>query len=73
MNKNYVIVLSFSLFLTACGQKKEDKEAIIRPVKTAIVESRSEIKKRLFRHCRSCRLRKTRIPREWTNHQPTGY
>ena len=45
MNKNYVIVLSFSLFLTACGQKKEDKEAIIRPVKTAIVESRSEIKK----------------------------
>ena len=45
MNKNYVIVLSFSLFLTACGPKKEDKEAIIRPVKTAIVESRSEIKK----------------------------
>ena len=45
MNNNYVIVLSFSLFLTACGQKKEDKEAIIRPVKTAIVESRSEIKK----------------------------
>lgn len=45
MNKNYVFVLAFSLFLTACGQKKEDKGATIRPVKTAIVESRSEIKK----------------------------
>ena len=45
MNKNYVIVLAASLLLTACGQKKEDKGTFVRPVKTATVESRSEIKK----------------------------
>lgn len=45
MKKNYVIVLVAVLLLTACSQKKEYKSAIVRPVKTATVESRSEIRK----------------------------
>lgn len=45
MKKSYVIVLSAVLLLTACGKKKETKGEIIRPVKTAVVESRSEIQK----------------------------
>ena len=45
MKKNYVIVLLAALLVTACGQKKTDKTTVIRPVKTATVESRSEINK----------------------------
>lgn len=45
MNKNYVIALTVVLLFTACGQKKEEKNVTIRPVKTATVESRSEINK----------------------------
>lgn len=45
MKKSYVIVLSAVLLLTACGKKKETKGEIIRSVKTAVVESRSEIQK----------------------------
>ncbi|MBP6067394.1 MAG: efflux RND transporter periplasmic adaptor subunit [Bacteroides sp.] len=45
MNKNYAIVLLITLGVAACGQKKADKETFVRPVKTAIVESRSEINK----------------------------
>ena len=33
------------ILLTACGQKKEDSVTTVRPVKTARVESRSEIRK----------------------------
>lgn len=44
MKKNYVIALA-ALLLAGCGHKKETNEPIIRPVKTAIVESRSEIRK----------------------------
>lgn len=45
MKKNYAIALVTVLLLTACGQKKEVKGVTIRPVKTATVESRSEISK----------------------------
>lgn len=45
MNKNYVIILAASLTLAACGQKKETTGNTVRPVKTALVESRSEIQK----------------------------
>lgn len=45
MKKNYVIALVTVVLLTACGQKKGEKSATIRPVKTATVESRSEISK----------------------------
>ena len=45
MKKNYVIALTAALLLAACGQKQEDNGTTIRPVKTAIVESRSEINK----------------------------
>lgn len=45
MKKNYVIILLTASLLTACGQKKEEKSVTIRPVKTATVESRSEISK----------------------------
>lgn len=44
MKKNCVIALTAILLVTACGQKKEDKATIVRPVKTATVESRSEVK-----------------------------
>ena len=45
MKKNYVIALTAALLLAACGQKQEGNGTTIRPVKTAIVESRSEINK----------------------------
>lgn len=45
MKKNYAIALVMVLLLTACGQKKGEKSVTIRPVKTATVESRSEISK----------------------------
>ena len=45
MKKNYVIALVTVVLLTACGQKKGEKSVTIRPVKTATVESRSEISK----------------------------
>lgn len=45
MKKNYAIALVTVLLLTACGQKKGEKSVTIRPVKTATVESRSEISK----------------------------
>lgn len=45
MKEKYVIALTAALLLAACGQKQEDNGTTIRPVKTAIVESRSEINK----------------------------
>lgn len=45
MKKNYGLVLVAALLLTACGQKKEDNVNVVRPVKTAIVESRTKIRK----------------------------
>lgn len=45
MKKEYVIVWAITLLLTACGEKKEEQGETVRPVKTAIVESRSEIRK----------------------------
>lgn len=45
MKKNYGFVLAASLLLAACGQKKEDNVNVVRPVKTAVVESRTEIRK----------------------------
>lgn len=45
MKKNYVIGMLLALVVSACGQKKSDKETIVRPVKTTLVESKSEIKK----------------------------
>lgn len=45
MKKNYVIALVTILLVTSCGQKKEEKGVTIRPVKTATVESSSEIQK----------------------------
>lgn len=45
MKKEYVIVWAVTLLLTACGEKKEEQGETVRPVKTAIVESRSEIRK----------------------------
>lgn len=44
MKKNCVIALTAIVLFTACGQKKENKATIVRPVKTATVESRSEVK-----------------------------
>ncbi len=45
MRKNYGCILAALILLTACGQKKEDSVTTVRPVKTARVESRSEIRK----------------------------
>lgn len=45
MRKNYGFVLAATLLLAACGQKKEDNVHVVRPVKTAVVESRTEIRK----------------------------
>lgn len=45
MKKNYGLVLAAGLLLAACGQKKEDNVNVVRPVKTAVVESRTEIRK----------------------------
>lgn len=45
MKKNYGFVLAAGLLLAACGQKKEDNVNVVRPVKTAVVESRTEIRK----------------------------
>lgn len=45
MKKIYVIIFSALLLCTACGKKKVEMGPIIRPVKTATVESRSEIHK----------------------------
>lgn len=45
MKKEYVIVWVVTLLLTACGERKEEQGETVRPVKTTIVESRSEIRK----------------------------
>lgn len=45
MKKEYVIVWAITLLLIACGEKKEEQGEMVRPVKTALVESRSEIRK----------------------------
>lgn len=45
MKKKYGFVLIAAILLASCGQKKEAKTTISRPVKTAIVESRSIIRK----------------------------
>ncbi len=45
MKKFYVIIFTATLVLAACGKKKAESPATIRPVKTAIVESSSEINK----------------------------
>lgn len=44
MKKNYVIIFA-TILLAGCGSKKETQEVTIRPVKTTVVESRSEIRK----------------------------
>lgn len=44
MKKEYLIVWT-ALLLAACGEQKESQGETVRPVKTAIVESRSEIRK----------------------------
>lgn len=44
MKKKYVIALT-ALIMAGCGQKKGTNAPIIRPVKTTIVQSRSEINK----------------------------
>ncbi len=45
MKRNYVIIFTALLILAGCGKKKEDNTTIVRPVKTAVVESSSEINK----------------------------
>ena len=45
MKKFYVIIFTATLVLTACGKKKTESAVTVRPVKTAIVESSSEINK----------------------------
>ena len=45
MKKKYGFVLIAAILLASCGQKKETKTTTSRPVKTAIVESRSIIRK----------------------------
>lgn len=45
MKKEYVIVWAVMLLLAACGEKKEEQAETVRPVKTVVVESRSEIRK----------------------------
>lgn len=45
MKKKSGFILVAVLLLTACGSKKEGNNNFVRPVKTAIVESRSEIRK----------------------------
>ena len=45
MKKKYGFVLIAAIFLASCEQKKETKTTTSRPVKTAIVESRSIIRK----------------------------
>lgn len=41
----YLLALATTVLITSCGQKKEVKEAFIRPVKTATVSSQSVIRK----------------------------
>lgn len=45
MKTNYAFVLTAAILFISCGQKKETKEATVRPVKTTVVESRSVINK----------------------------
>ncbi len=45
MKRNYVIIFSALLTLAACGKKEAGNTTIVRPVKTAVVESSSEINK----------------------------
>ena len=45
MKKKYGFVLIAAILLASCGQKKETKTTTSRPVRTAIVESRSIIRK----------------------------
>lgn len=40
-----LIALATTVLITSCGQKKEEKETFIRPVKTATVSSQSVIRK----------------------------
>ena len=45
MKKNLAIMFTVALMFAACGQKKKEAPDFIRPVKTAIVESSTEINK----------------------------
>lgn len=45
MKKGYLMTMLAVMMLTACGSKEKEKSTIVRPVKTAIAESRAEIKK----------------------------
>lgn len=45
MKKKYALVLVAAILLVGCGQKKETIVETARPVKTAVVESRSVIRK----------------------------
>lgn len=45
MKKKHGIIFAAALLLTACQPKKDNNESFVRPVKTAIAESRSEIRK----------------------------
>lgn len=45
MKRNSGIILATAILLAACGSKKSNNENFVRPVKTATVESRSEIRK----------------------------
>lgn len=45
MKKMYLLALIAIVIITSCGQKKEAKEAFVRPVKTATVSSQSVIRK----------------------------
>lgn len=45
MKRKSGVILAAAIFLAACGGKKSSNDHFIRPVKTATVESRSEIRK----------------------------
>lgn len=45
MKKMYLLALITTVLITSCGQKKEAKEAFVRPVKTTTVSSQSVIRK----------------------------
>ncbi len=45
MKRNYAIIFFALLLLVACGKKEKETTPFVRPVKTAVVESSSEIHK----------------------------
>ena len=45
MKRNYVSSFTALLILAGCGKEKENNTTIVQPVKTAVVESSSEINK----------------------------